>query len=235
MSVSLTACNSSKTIELTLTKWFIGEFISELKLWLKLDKVRDTFHKLIRAFQAHLDMTFTAAQTLSTKNCLTARNIATCGENLNTHFVYDISYLNAAVLHIAQEYLMSKSRLYVVRRTHSHCSTTHSNTTWYAATAPRLQIRIECEYRNIILARNKAPCWWSDNIETCRNVLKCFKVFYVKLLCINWLMNWSKINILICFFPLRWRRFSSPFFTVIFLYCHLISTPTNAHIQNFLH
>ena len=28
-------------------------------------------------------------------------------------------------------------------RTPSHCSTTHSHTTWYAATTPRLQIRIE--------------------------------------------------------------------------------------------
>ena len=62
----------------------------------------------------------------------------------------------------------------IVRRTPSHCSTTHSHTTWYAATTPRLQIRIECEYRNITLARNKAPWWWSDKIETCRSVLKCF-------------------------------------------------------------
>jgi len=30
-----------------------------------------------------------------------------------------------------------------IRRTPSHCSTTHSHTTWYAATTPRLQIRIE--------------------------------------------------------------------------------------------
>jgi len=30
-----------------------------------------------------------------------------------------------------------------VRRTPSHCSTTHSHTTLYAATTPRLQIRIE--------------------------------------------------------------------------------------------
>jgi len=35
-----------------------------------------------------------------------------------------------------------------------------------------------CEYCNIILARNKAPWWWCDKIETCRSVLK---VFYVKL------------------------------------------------------
>jgi hypothetical protein len=33
-------------------------------------------------------------------------------------------------------------------------------------------------YCNITLARNKAPWWWSDKIETCRSVLK---VFYVKL------------------------------------------------------
>ena len=40
---------------------------------------------------------------------------------------------------------------------------------------------LNCEYCNISLARNKAPCWWSDKIETSRIVLKCFKVFYVKL------------------------------------------------------
>jgi len=37
---------------------------------------------------------------------------------------------------------------------------------------------LNCEYRNITLARNKAPWWRSDKIETCRSVLK---VFYVKL------------------------------------------------------
>jgi hypothetical protein len=103
VSVSITACNSSKTIERNFTKRFIGEFINALKLWLKLDKVTDTFHKFLRAFQTRLVMIFTAAQTLSTKICLTARNISTCGEDLNTHFVHDISYLNATVLHIAQE------------------------------------------------------------------------------------------------------------------------------------
>jgi len=40
---------------------------------------------------------------------------------------------------------------------------------------------LNCEYCNITLARNKAPWWWSDKIETCRSVVKCFKVFYVKL------------------------------------------------------
>ena len=34
---------------------------------------------------------------------------------------------------------------------------------------------LNCEYRNITLARNIAPWWWSDKIETCRSVLKCFK------------------------------------------------------------
>ena len=53
---------------------------------------------------------------------------------------------------------------------------------WYAATTPRLQIRIECEYRNITLARNKAPWWWSDKIETCRCVLKCFKSVLCKII-----------------------------------------------------
>ena len=45
-----------------------------------------------------------------------------------------------------------------------------------------------CEYRNITLARNKAPWWWSDKIETCRSVLKCFMWNYM---CIRWLINWS--------------------------------------------
>jgi len=40
---------------------------------------------------------------------------------------------------------------------------------------------LNCEYYNITLARNKAPWWWSDKIETCRSVLKCFKRFYMKL------------------------------------------------------
>jgi len=39
-------------------------------------------------------------------------------------------------------------------------------------------IRMQAEalkHRNITSARNKAPWWWSDNIETSRSVLKCFK------------------------------------------------------------
>jgi len=40
---------------------------------------------------------------------------------------------------------------------------------------------LNCEYCNITLARNKAPWWWSDMIKTCRSVLKCLKVFCVKL------------------------------------------------------
>jgi len=40
---------------------------------------------------------------------------------------------------------------------------------------------LNCEYCNINLARNKAPWWWSNQVETCRSVLKCLKVFYVKL------------------------------------------------------
>ena len=43
------------------------------------------------------------------------------------------------------------------------------------------EYELNCEYCNITLARNKAPWWWSDKIETCRSVLKCFEVFYVKL------------------------------------------------------
>ena len=46
---------------------------------------------------------------------------------------------------------------------------------------------LNCEYRNITLKRNKAPWWWSDKIETCRSVLKCFMWNYMS---IRWLINW---------------------------------------------
>jgi len=73
----------------------------------------------------------------------------------------------------------------VVRRTPSHCSTTQhdmlpQHLVW--------KYELNCKYCNINLARNKAPWWWSDKIETCRNVLKCFVWNY---LCIRWLINWS--------------------------------------------
>jgi len=44
------------------------------------------------------------------------------------------------------------------------------------------------EYRNITLAKNKAPWWWSDKIETCRSVLKCFMWNYIS---IRWLIYWN--------------------------------------------
>jgi hypothetical protein len=47
---------------------------------------------------------------------------------------------------------------------------------------------LNCEYCNINLARNKAPWWWSDEIETSRSVLKCFMWNYMW---IRWLINWS--------------------------------------------
>ena len=47
---------------------------------------------------------------------------------------------------------------------------------------------LNCEYCTITLARNKAPWWWSDKIETCPSVLKCFMWNYM---CIRWLINWS--------------------------------------------
>jgi len=40
-----------------------------------------------------------------------------------------------------------------------------------------------CEYCNITLARNKAPWWWSDKIETCGSVLKCFKIVLCEIIC----------------------------------------------------
>jgi hypothetical protein len=42
---------------------------------------------------------------------------------------------------------------------------------------------LNCEYCNISLARNKAPWWWSDKIETCRSVLKCFKCVLGEIIC----------------------------------------------------
>jgi len=40
-----------------------------------------------------------------------------------------------------------------------------------------------CESCNMTLARNKAPWWWSDKIETCRSVLKCFKSVLYEIIC----------------------------------------------------
>ena len=42
---------------------------------------------------------------------------------------------------------------------------------------------LNCEYFNVTLARNKAPWRWSDKIETCRNVLKCFKSVLCEIIC----------------------------------------------------
>ena len=42
---------------------------------------------------------------------------------------------------------------------------------------------LNCEYCNITLARNKAPWWWSDKIETCRCVLKCLKSVLCEIIC----------------------------------------------------
>jgi len=38
-----------------------------------------------------------------------------------------------------------------------------------------------CASYDAHLARNKSPWWWCDKMETCRRVLKCLKVFYLKL------------------------------------------------------
>jgi len=43
--------------------------------------------------------------------------------------------------------------------------------------------QLNCEYCNITLARNKAPWWWSDKIETCWSVLKCFKSVLCEIVC----------------------------------------------------
>ena len=59
---------------------------------------------------------------------------------------------------------------------------------------------LNCEYCNISLARNKSPWWWSDKIEACRSVFKCFKsvleVFMWNYMCIRWLINWSDSTIM---------------------------------------
>ena len=52
--------------------------------------------------------------------------------------------------------------------------------------------QLNCEYCNITSARNKAPWWWSDKIETCRSILKCFMWNYM---CIRWLINWRSLKL----------------------------------------
>jgi len=44
---------------------------------------------------------------------------------------------------------------------------------------------LNCEYN---IGKNKAPWWWSDKIENCRSVLKCFIWNYM---CFLWLIHWS--------------------------------------------
>jgi len=65
-----------------------------------------------------------------------------------------------------------------VRRTPSHCSTTHSHTTWYAATTPHFQIRIQLWilYYNFSKEQSSLMVIWQDP-----NMSETFKVFYVKL------------------------------------------------------
>jgi len=72
----------------------------------------------------------------------------------------------------------------------------YSQFNWYA-TAPQhiptqhdmlpqhlvCKYELNCEYCNITLAGNKAPRWWSDKIETCRSVLKCFKSVLCEIMC----------------------------------------------------
>ena len=55
---------------------------------------------------------------------------------------------------------------------------------------------LNCEYCNITLARNKALWWWSDKIETCRSVLKCFKCFMWNYMRIRWLINWNGLELI---------------------------------------
>jgi len=48
---------------------------------------------------------------------------------------------------------------------------------------------LNCEYCNITLARNKVPWWWSDKIETCRSVLKCFKSVLCEIIYVHSLVD----------------------------------------------
>ena len=78
---------------------------------------------------------------------------------------------------------------------------------------------LNCEYCNITLAGNKAPWWWSDKIETCRSVLKCFKIFYVILYVhslvdkLKWFYEiarcYNKIYT-VCRLPVHWIGVSVP-------------------------
>jgi len=52
--------------------------------------------------------------------------------------------------------------------------------------------QLNCEYYDITLARSKAPWWWSDKIETCLSVSKCFMWNYM---CIRWLIKWSCVTV----------------------------------------
>jgi len=68
--------------------------------------------------------------------------------------------------------------LNIARRTPSHCSTTQHDMLPQHLVC---KYELNCEYCNTTLARNKALWWWSDKIEICRSVLKCFKWVYMKL------------------------------------------------------
>jgi len=73
---------------------------------------------------------------------------------------------------------------YVWLKTSVHITSIYQPTNAHIISHKKLlliEYELNCEYCDITLARNKAPWWWSDKIETCRSVLKCFKVFYVKL------------------------------------------------------
>ena len=85
-----------------------------------------------------------------------------------------------AAYHVVWECVWSSGYVCVVRRTPSHCSTTqHDMLPQYLV----CKYELNCECCNITLARNRAPWWWSDKIETCRSVLKCFKSVLCEIIC----------------------------------------------------
>jgi len=79
---------------------------------------------------------------------------------------------------------------------------------------------LSCEYRNITLARNKAPWWWYDKIETCQSVLKCFKSVLCKIIVhslvdeLKWFCEnaqcYNKISVTLYLFVFKLRLEMSP-------------------------
>ena len=84
-----------------------------------------------------------------------------------------------------------------IRRTPSHCFTTHSHTTWYAATTPRLQIRIELWILQYNFSKEQSICWlrnWSDSTKMHGATIR-FIVHYHVYRCLPHVPILSQINL----------------------------------------